>query len=61
MKGKICVYGMCMGIDVHTALISHHPVSGSVDEGFVSDVQVIRLALKPSFFIMREALVSESP
>ena len=32
--GKVCVYGLCMGIGVHTALINLHPVSGSAEDGF---------------------------
>ena len=34
VRGKICVYGLCMGFGVHTALINLHPVSGSVEDGF---------------------------
>ena len=32
--GKVCVYGMCMGFGVHTALINLHPVFGSVEDEF---------------------------
>ena len=32
--GKVCVYGLCMGFGVHTALINLHSVSGSVEDGF---------------------------
>ena len=28
------MYGLCMGIDVHTALMNLHPVSGSVGDEF---------------------------
>ena len=34
VRGKVCVYGLCMGFGVHTALINLHPVSGSVEGGF---------------------------
>ena len=32
--GSLCIYGLCMGFGVHTALINLHPVSGSVEDGF---------------------------
>ena len=32
--GKICLYGLCMGFGVNTALINLHPVSGSAEYGF---------------------------
>ena len=32
--GEVCVYGLCMGFGVHTALINLHPVSGGVEDGF---------------------------
>ena len=32
--GKVCVYHLCMGFGVHTALINLHPVFGSVEDGF---------------------------
>ena len=32
--GKVCVYGLCMGFGVHTALINLHPLSGSIEDGF---------------------------
>ena len=31
--GKVCVYGLCMGFGVHTALLNLHPVSGSFEDG----------------------------
>ena len=34
VRGKVCVYGLCMGSGVYTALINLHPVSGSVEDGF---------------------------
>ena len=34
VREKVCVYGLCMGFGVHTALINLHPVSGSVEDGF---------------------------
>ena len=34
VRGKVCVYGLCMGFGVHTALINLHPVFGSVEYGF---------------------------
>ena len=33
-RESLCVYGLCMGFGVHTALINLHPVSGSVEDGF---------------------------
>ena len=51
--GEVCVYSLCMGFGVHTALISLHPCSVWQRLKWVqtvSDIWVIKLDLKLSFF-----------
>ena len=62
VRGKVCVYGLCMGFGVHTALINLHPVSDSVEDGFeLCRMYRSWLALKLSFFCRLSFSLLRSP